>query len=178
MPGRGFPTEPKLEFKMNTNLNFFLYLLCMALSTSAFGQPKEGGKITAVKLTAAVGGQYFNKISLEAFKVDKNNILRPAKGYKIAYFSKEKKIAILPKDMKLGSPAPAAPGFDIAEVPGGTMFCLCDQAADDCKISPRVVDNTLIFSCQGSCGCGSFIIFDTSERILEYETSGGGWFNF
>lgn len=163
---------------MNTSLNFFLCILCLALSASAFGQPKGTDQITAVKLSATIGEQYFKKISIEAFKVDKNNILRPAKGYQITYFAKEKKIAILPKSMKLETPAPAAPGFDIAEVPGGTMFCLCGQAADDCKIKPRMVDNILIYDCMGYCGCGSFFIYDTSESIREYETAGGRWFNF
>lgn len=72
-------------------MNFFTCMLCAALSLSALGQNKGTDKITALKLTAAVGEQYFNKISLEAFTVDKNNILRPAKGYKIAYYSSEKK---------------------------------------------------------------------------------------
>ncbi len=163
---------------MKTNLNLFLCLLCMALSVSAFGQNPESDKITAVKLTAAVGEQYFNKISLEAFTVDKNNILRPAKGYKIVYFSTEKKIGILPTTMKLLSPQPSAPGFDTTKVPGGTMFCMCDKEDDDCKISPRILDNALVFECVGRCGCGSFIIYDTSDPILGYETAGGSWFNF
>lgn len=168
----------KIEQKMNTKLNFFLCLLCMALSGSTFGQTQEIGDITAVKLTAAVGKQYFNKISIEAFTVDKNNILRPKSGYKIVYFSTEKKIAILPKTMKLAGPRPSVPGFDTSKVPGGTMFCLCDKAVDDCKISPRILDNTLIFECGGSCGCGSFIIYDTSDPVLGYETAGSGWTNF
>lgn len=159
-------------------MNFFTCMLCAALSLSALGQNKGTDKITALKLTAAVGEQYFNKISLEAFTVDKNNILRPAKGYKIAYFSSEKKVAILPKTMKLLSPTPSVPGFDITQIPGGTMFCLCNEAADDCKISARIVDNTLVFQCQGTCGCSSFIIYDTSDPVLGYETAGERWFNF
>lgn len=70
------------------------------------------------------------------------------------------------------------PGFDITQIPGGTMFCLCNEAADDCKISARIVDNTLVFQCQGTCGCSSFIIYDTSDPVLGYETAGERWFNF
>jgi hypothetical protein len=163
---------------MNAKLNFSISVLCMFLSGLAFGQTPETDNITAVKLTAAVGQQYFNKISIEAFTVDKNNVLRSAKGYKIAYFATEKKIAILPKAMKLVSAQLSAPGFDVSEVPGGTMFCMCNQADDDCKISPRILDKTLVFSCGGSCGCGSFIIYDTSDPVLGYQTAGGGWFNY
>ena len=163
---------------MNVKLNLLLCIVCMIWSASAFGQNKEIGKITAVKLTAAVGEKYFNKISLKAFTVDKDNILRPADGFIITYFAAEKKIAIHPKTMKLTSSKPIAPGFDIQEVPGGTMFCMCDRAADDCKISPRILDRTLSYECVGACGCGSFIIYDTCDPIREYETPGGSWFNF
>jgi hypothetical protein len=49
---------------------------------------------------------------------------------------------------------------------------------DDCKISPRIIDKTLVFSCMGGCGCESFIIYDTSDPVLGYQTAGGGWFNY
>lgn len=166
------------SIKMNTYTNFILSLLCMVLSATAIGQNPGTDNITALKLTATVGEQYFKNISIEAFTVDKNNILRPTKDYKITYFAAEKKIAVQLKTMKFTGPQPSIPGFDVKEVPGGTMFCLCDRANDDCKISPRVIDNKLIFSCGGMCGCGSFIIYDTSDPVLGYQTAGGGWFNF
>jgi hypothetical protein len=114
---------------MNTILNFCLCVLFMGLHTSVsvWGQNPNMDKITAVKLTAEIGQAYFSKPSIKAFTVDKNNVLRPANGFKISYFNAEKKIAIHPKTMKLTSSRPSVPGFDVSPVPGGTMFCLCDQ---------------------------------------------------
>lgn len=80
--------------------------------------------------------------------------------------------------MKLTSTQPSNPSFDIENVPGGTMDYLCDQASDHCKISPRIAERMQAHDCIGSCGCGPFMIYDTSEPIREYETAGGGWFNF
>lgn len=162
---------------MNTKLNFFLCIFFMTLGLSAFSQNPGNANITAVKLTKAAGEQYYKKINIKAFTIDKNFILRPAEGYKITWFSTEKKIAIHPVVMKLTSPQPSTPGFDTEKVPGGTMFCLCNEANDDCKISVKVLDGVLVFDCGGMCGCGSFIIYDVSDPILGYET-GGNWFNF
>ena len=163
---------------MKTSINFFLCILCLTLGTSLLGQNKQINNITAIKLTAEVGEQYVNKVSIKAFTVDKKYILRPAKGYKIVHFAKEKKVVILPQDMKLSNAAPPVPGFDIAKVPGGTMFCMCGQANDDCNVDMRMADNTLFFDCNGRCGCASFVIYDTSYPVSDYETPGGGWFNF
>lgn len=161
---------------MKTNLKIFLILLLLPLTAAVFGQNTE--QLTAIKLKASIGEQYYNKLEFAEFTVDKKYILRPKSGYKITYFAAEKKIAIHPKTMKMTSTQPATPGFDVKPVPGGTMFCLCDKAEDNCKISIMVLDNTLAYTCGGSCGCGSFIIYDTSDPVLEYQEQGGGWSRF
>ncbi|MBK8566853.1 MAG: hypothetical protein IPN76_26865 [Saprospiraceae bacterium] len=161
---------------MKTILKIFLSLLLLPWTAAVFGQNTE--QITAVKLKASIGEQYYNKLEFAEFTVDKNYILRPKSSYKITYFATEKKIAIHPKTMKLISAQPAAPGFDVTPVPGGTMFCLCDKAEDDCKTTFMILDNTLAYTCGGSCGCGSFIIYDTSDPVLEYQVPGGGCFRF
>jgi hypothetical protein len=166
-----------IKFKMKSNLTASLTLLCLVLCGAAFSQNSVPNKISAIKLTAIIGEQYLHKTSIKAFNVDQNNILRPTNGFKITYFATEKKIAIHPVTMKLTSARPSSPGFDVSPVPGGSMYCLCDKAQDDCKITPMVLDNTLTFNCGGFCGCGSFIIYDTSDPVLEYET-GGNWFRF
>lgn len=162
---------------MKQKPNIYVTLLCVVLCGSSMTQNAESDKISAIKLTAAVGKQYWHDTRVSAFTVDKNNILRPANGFKISYIASEKKVAIHPVTMKLTSARPSLPGFDVSPVPGGTMFCLCDKTEDDCKIQTMILDNTLIFNCGGSCGCGSFIVFDTSDPVLEYET-GGAWFRF
>ncbi|MDX1913856.1 MAG: hypothetical protein SFV22_20330 [Saprospiraceae bacterium] len=162
---------------MKNNLIVLFCHLCLIFSMPLGAQTIAPDKITAVKLTPEIGKSYLEQTSVQAFTVNQNYILRPASGYKISYFPSEKKIAIHPVAMKLTSSRPSLPGFDTSPVPGGTMFCLCEQTQDDCKISARVIDKSLTFVCVGSCGCESFLVYDTSDPVLEYET-GGIWHRF
>ena len=75
---------------------------------------------------------------------------------------------------------PIEPGFDVQPVPGGTMWCVCSGSGpDNCVINVAVDEEGGInYFCDGGDCCGGFIIWDTSDPIADYETPGGGWFNF
>jgi hypothetical protein len=67
--------------------------------------------------------------------------------------------------------------FDIQPIPGGMMYCMCDQGSDDCVIDMNIADGLLIYFCAGQCGCLKFSVCDDLSKVRQYETPGGEWFN-
>jgi len=39
-------------------------------------------------------------------------------------------------------------------------------------------DGTIHYFCEGSCGCGSYIIFDVNENTPEFQSATGNWHSF
>ena len=150
---------------------FFLFLM----NTPVIAQKGNDTKIiTAVRLDMATAKVYLDGIQIHSFNIDKKGVLRPTKGYEIVYRSEFKQVIIKPKGRQI-----PINGYEEIEVPGGTMYCLCNGgAADNCEFQVNIADKELLYFCAGSCGCGSFTIYDVSYPVLEYETPGGRWFGF
>ncbi len=156
------------------------YLFCLLFllgSFPSFAQKSQPIKeITAIKMTPELVKEYIGKLSFQSFKMDRQGIMRPNKGYEIVYLEKTKQVVIKKKN----TPIPIE-GFDMQKVPGGMMYCFCGESgggADDCEIKVTVHDNSLNYFCQGRCGCLDLMIYDVSKPIKEYETPGGRWFGF
>jgi len=115
---------------------------------------------------------YLKSHNTEVFSVTKEGIFKPLKGYEII-FLKEKKSFVF---KSVDQPMPQSiSGFDIEKIPGGTMFCLCDAANDDCSIDATLgPDKVLRYFCGGQCGCTRLIIFDDCDP-LQVQTGGSGW---
>ena len=133
-------------------------------------------KVTALRVSKAAAAPYQTKHQGPNFDIDKEGVLRPHKGYlmvldlatgRFRVAATEKQLSIKIED-----------GFDVAEIPGGMMWCFCDSNNDDCEISLVANDNKLIYHCGGRCGCIKLVESDNNWKIRDYETPGGGWFNF
>jgi hypothetical protein len=148
--------------------NIFL-IFCLAFSFQALAQSDT---FIAMQMDMSIAKQYLKKYKMKSFTVDAKGVFRPAKGYHIAYIKEKKYFIIKPK----GAAVPQITGkFDVEPVPGGTMFCLCGKAADDCKINVTLdSEDTLHYFCDGGCGCGDFIIYDTSDPV-RVQTANGEW---
>lgn len=154
---------------------YFVFLLPL-MFTSMVGNAQKGEQIievTAIRLTEKGALPYQTKHKGPNFDVDTKGILRADKGYVIEYRPTEKKFVIRPSEVAFSLEG----GFDIEQIPGGVMYCMCDQGNDDCEIQLNMTDGQLHYFCQGSCGCINFSVCDDLGVIKQYETPGGGWFN-
>ena len=161
---------------MKTYFKLIFLLFFFSISTQVFAQKgNENKKLTAIRFEKMIAAEY-SKINIKAISVDKKGVLRATKGYEIIYYFHTKQIVIQP----IGETyKPPSDNFDVMNVPGGLMICTCGGGgADNCKISVTVADDTVRFFCDGSCDCGSFIIYDNLNDNLEFETAGGNWDSF
>ncbi|MCB0703959.1 MAG: hypothetical protein KDC34_01560 [Saprospiraceae bacterium] len=157
-----------------TQYLFVLLALIMSVQINAQA-PKDGAILTAIRLKAEVAQEYAKGVQVTGFTIDKKGVLRPSKGYEIVYVSIKKQVVVRPAGQSI-----TPPSFDVQPVPGGVMFCLCGGSGPDpCKINLAMdSENGLNYFCEGGNCCGSFIIYDTSDPVVDYETAGGKWFNF
>lgn len=154
----------------------FVLLFALAFTTLSMNAQK-GNKIievTAIRLTTEGAQPYQTKYKGPNFDVDSKGILRADKGYAIEYRPAEKRFIIHPQGMSFKD----GNNFDIEPVPGGLMYCMCSSSGnDDCEIQLNINDGKVHYFCQGKCGCFQFVVCDDFNKILEYETLGGRWFN-
>ena len=130
--------------------------------------------ITALRFDKAKTTALKNLPKQPAFTIDKRGILRPAKGYYIFFEKSDGVLAILPEKT---TPNSFIGGYDEITLPDGDIVaCFCDAAGDNCRFDNSDKENA--FACKGSCKCMIGILFGFKNPPLEYETPGGGWFNF
>ena len=156
------------------NIFWFVCLFLYAVPVSLTAQSEEAIPILAVRLTEEAAEPYLEEYQLTGVTVDEEAILRPAAGYDM-YFLPEKEQFVV-KPVKI--PIQSTDDYEAKDVPGGTMFCMCGAANDDCEISVTIENGTISYFCDGSCGCGSFIIFDVSFDTPEFQSASGDWRSF
>ncbi|MCB0703958.1 MAG: hypothetical protein KDC34_01555 [Saprospiraceae bacterium] len=158
---------------------FFALALLMLPSILGYAQNNEFQEVTALKLQEELIQGFLDDPQPEVFTLDKKGVLRPAKSYHIVY-NKSKKILLLkPKDQPLSHDFSTGK-YDEVELPGGhKATCFCLEGYDNCRFEksndPQTPNRWV---CLGSCGCGIGIIFNNVNFPLQYQTPGGGWFNF
>lgn len=151
-------------------LTFICIVFC--LSSSLFAQKGENTVVVkAVKISESAAEPYWGKYVVTGFTVDERMILRAQKGYELLLLREENQFVVKP----VGIDYQEAGNFDIENVPGGTMFCMCASASDDCQITVTMEGNSIHYFCDGSCGCGSFTVWDVQKDYPEYQSMNGDW---
>ena len=150
----------------------FFTLACIGFNTTGFAQKgKTGEVIKAVKINQETAEEYWGKYVDMGFTVDRRSVLRAEKGYEILLLSEKQQFVVKP----IGIDYTDAGNFDIENVPGGTMFCMCAAASDDCEISVNIEGNYVSYFCDGGCGCGKFTIWDVQKDYPDFQTMQGEW---
>ena len=137
-------------------------------------QSKNFTQILAVQLTEEAAEPYFKEHRIAGVSVSEEGILRPGSGYDMFLEVEKQQFIVKPIKNEIVS----TDDYEAKDVPGGTMFCMCGAGNDDCNINLTIDDGTIRYFCDGSCGCGSFIIFDVNENTPTYLSSSGDWFPF
>jgi hypothetical protein len=159
---------------MKHSILFFI-LAFIGFNTVAIAQKgKTGEVIKAVKISQETAEEYWGKYIDMGFTVDRRNVLRAEKGYEILLLSGKQQFVVKP----IGIDYNGSGNFDVENVPGGTMFCMCAVANDDCEISVNVEGDTISYFCDGGCGCGKFTIMDIQKDYPEYQSMQGDWSAF
>lgn len=158
-------------------MKYYSLLFLLAILFTGFASEDEVDddviELQAIRLDRSLADQLRELHYLEAFTVDRDQVLRPQKDYRLVFSSKVKKIILaLAADKEVTNVA--SDNFEKVELDNGIeIHCYCMDGNDDCTF-----DNVSAteFKCSGSCSCGIGMIIAPGKNIPEYQTSEGDWF--
>lgn len=158
-------------------MKYYSLLFLLAILFTGFASEDEGDddviELQAIRLDESLADRLREKQYLQAFMIDRDQVLRPQKDYRLVFSREIKKIILAPATEKEIVNV-ASDNFEKVELDNGIeIHCYCMDGNDDCTF-----DNVSAteFECSGSCSCGIGMIIAPGKNILEYQTSGGDWF--
>ncbi len=160
--------------KIMKNILLLASLVLASSSALLNAQSEDHVQILAVQLTEAAAAPYLKEYRVTGVTVSEKGILRPQSGYDMFLQVEKQQFIVKPIKTEVGS----TDDYEAKEVPGGTMFCMCGAENDDCSISVAIDNGTISYFCDGSCGCGSFVIFDVNENTPTFQSASGDWSSF
>lgn len=150
-------------------------------SLLAQSNKKDHLHLLAVQLDSDLAKLFLKEAKCAAYKIDNEGVLRPQKGYSMAYYFEEELIELKP--VRQDEPVHSIIGnYEEVPLPGGKgkIACYCDDGSDDCafeKTNEHGPDRD-DFICTGSCSCGIGVILLPDRSMPILQTPDGNWHNF
>lgn len=162
---------------VNFQLKHLLMLSFTLLCTYSIAQQSSYKELLAIKLEKNIAMEFQKAPDYGVFTVNKNGIFKAEKGYHIILMKKGKNPLQL-KPVKKDIPVLTKGNYEEIELPGGALLiCLCvgSSGPDDCYFVPN--EDYSAFTCGGTCGCDSGVIFN-GDDISQIQHTDGSWHNY
>lgn len=158
-------------------MKYYSLLFLLAMLFTGFASEEEANddviEVQALKLDGSLADQLRKMQYVEAFTVDRDEVLRPQKDYRLVFYKTVEKFILAPATENNMTNV-ASDNFEKVELDNGVeIHCYCMDGNDDCTF-----DNVRAgeFKCSGSCSCGIGMIISPGKNIPEYQTAEGDWF--